>query len=95
MGFEKVGDCEDICFEKRKKLIDRGFDEGAIRLVLCYTERREAHAVLAIELTNGTWIMDNRKSRILPYNLFPYQWIAREKPGHYFWERVSNDRPQV
>jgi predicted transglutaminase-like cysteine proteinase len=53
-----VGDCEDFALACRKLVRDAGLDS---RLVFCYTEEGEGHAVLEVE----GWILDNRYEQVV------------------------------
>ncbi len=84
-----VGDCEDYALAKRARLIAAGWPEGALRLALCRTEIGEAHLVLTIDTEAGTFVLDNRRSTVLLWTKLPYQWIAREVPGKFMWEKIG------
>jgi predicted transglutaminase-like cysteine proteinase len=52
-----VGDCEDFALACRKLCREGGLDT---RMVFCYDETGEGHAVLECE----GWILDNRQRRV-------------------------------
>jgi len=98
-----VGDCEDFAFAKAYQLIKAGVSSGCLRLALCYVpvetisgERWVAHAVLAVDTSKYTVILDNRyplplsaaraeNVGIYACRRLPYRWTAWSVPGQWFW----------
>jgi predicted transglutaminase-like cysteine proteinase len=60
------GDCEDFALLKRKLLVERGWPTSALSIAVGVTEQGETHAVLAVDTQQGTYVLDNRTSTILP-----------------------------
>lgn len=59
--FSRRGDCEDYAIAKYVSLRRMGFDESRLRLlVVREVETRQAHAVLAVDMPDGTYILDNQ-----------------------------------
>lgn len=77
------GDCEDKALLARARLIAAGWPPETLRLALAWTEEREYHAVLTIDVTRSgaraTYVIDNR---------FPWAvaWDALSRHG-YRWDR--------
>lgn len=69
------GDCEDFALHVRKLLFDRVIPS---RIVVCKTENKELHCVIAVTLVSGAYIFDNRfavvKTR-LELEQLGYTWI--------------------
>ena len=80
-----VGDCEDFALACRKLCRDAGIDNS--RLVFCYTEEGEGHAVLEVE----GWILDNRYRQVVSndwlqdegYNFIAVSGYNSGDPWHY------------
>ena len=90
---DKWGDCEDIALYKRKFLSDEGLVPfGAMTMAVCYVNDRvfknRGHAVLLIEGTTGTWVLDNQTRGIQRWNELPYKWVARERMGGFWWKEI-------
>lgn len=65
--FERAGDCEDYAIAKYESLRRLGFGPERLRLVVLHdTERDLAHAVLAVYLPEGVFILDNLAEDALP-----------------------------
>ncbi len=85
----RVGDCDDYVPEKLRRLLRLGFG-GSLRLVLCQYDNI-GHLVLAVETTEDTFILDNRKSGIWIWDdptFSSYRWIAASVPGRLRWARI-------
>lgn len=81
-----TGDGEDFALELRARLEDR-VRPGALRLVQCWTERGEAHLVLALDSFNqGTLIADNRRPLIHWTRIgYRFEGGVTEVPGRLRW----------
>ena len=85
----RVGDCDDYAAEKLRRLLRLEFD-GSLRLVLC-RYGRIGHLVLVCETAETTYVLDNRKGGIWPWDdptFSNYRWIAASVPGSLRWARV-------
>lgn len=55
------GDCEDYCMVKYQSLLQLGFHEEQLRLlVVLDKESNTGHALLAVDMPDGTYILDNQ-----------------------------------
>jgi predicted transglutaminase-like cysteine proteinase len=71
--FARSGDCEDYAIAKYVSLRRLGFPDRQLRLVvLDDTARGIAHAVLAVYLDGGVWILDNLADDALPQARLPH-----------------------
>lgn len=62
------GDCEDYAIIKMLSLKKLGFDMQKIRLVVLQdTNLRTPHAVLAVDFSNDTFIMDNQVEEVISH----------------------------
>lgn len=103
-----IGDCEDYAAAKAYQLVNRGVPRGCLRLALCYAPTKTvggkqwvAHAVLAVDTSKYTVILDNRyplplsddpveNVGIYACRRLPYRWTAWSVPGQWFWwERIE------
>ena len=82
---DRAGDCEDYAIRKLQTLVqEHGFPRGALTLAACRDPRGRGHAVLLVHSDRGVYVMDNLKTRVLPWRELPYNWVAREEPGAPF-----------
>jgi predicted transglutaminase-like cysteine proteinase len=82
----KSGDCEDYALTKRDHLIAKGWSPRALRIAVATTRSGEGHAVLVVKTDRGDLVLDNRTSRIKPWNRTDLSWIkiqSGENP--YLW----------
>lgn len=63
----RSGDCEDYAIAKYVTLRELGFSAEQLRLVVVHDLRRDlAHAVLAVYLDDGVYLLDNLNMAVLP-----------------------------
>ena len=82
--FPAMGDCEDYALSKYQRLLEAGIQPGDMRFAVGFTESGEYHAVLLIETTKGTTVLDNRFDVPISWELSiigGYRWIAAQKRG--------------
>lgn len=83
------GDCEDIALFKREHLVRLGIPRGAMTIALVHHRKKMfPHAVLMIETTKGTYLLDNLENEIVLWYEAPYNFEARERADGY-WERYD------
>lgn len=82
------GDCEDYALEKLARLEARGWPRATLRLATCWTELGEYHAVLTVDTDHGTYVLDNRYPRPVPWDEVPYRWDRREDPTTGQWHLI-------
>lgn len=70
----KFGDCEDYALAKRQALLQRGWPNDRLGLVICKTETGEGHCVLLVMTDKGNYILDNRYEWPMLPNDLPYKW---------------------
>ncbi len=76
-----LGDCEDFALEKRRRLVAAGVPSAALTLAIAFHEVRFfPHAVLLVETTTGTWVLDNLYDDVLCWDVVPYLYTRREQP---------------
>ena len=73
-----AGDCEDYALAKRKKLIELGWLASELKLAVVKTEYGDGHAVLTVDTSKGTFVLDNRYKHIMSWKSLPYEWISRQ-----------------
>lgn len=84
-----AGDCEDFVLEKRKRLVDLGFPGAALTCAIAFHEQKLfPHALLLVESTSGTWVLDNLDDEVLCWDRVPYFFTRRERPEGQ-WERFQ------
>lgn len=84
------GNCVSIALEKMKRLLALGWPRNALRIGVVWPPgSKEMHAVLTIETTAGTFVLDRLKAADpIAWSAGHYFWIAREYPadGKVMWE---------
>lgn len=84
-----AGDCEDYALAKREKLIEAGWPRECVKLACCWTDTGVYHAVLTVDTTDGTYVLDNRSTMVIAWEKLPYKWHMREIPGEDTWELIE------
>lgn len=87
---DSAGDCEDIALRSMVELRKRGFPRGALRIAACYWGN-QPHAVLTIETTKGTYVIDYLLGYVGIWHGLPFQWHSRESVG-LDWDDLSPPR---
>ena len=86
-----VGDCEDIALAARAQLMQAGWPVSALRLATAWTERKEYHVVLTVDVArNGTpetLVLDSRFAVVL-------SWDKLKQMGYRFTTRQAARGPQ-
>jgi predicted transglutaminase-like cysteine proteinase len=83
------GDCEDIALEKRARLVALGFPRGALRLAIGHHKKLlVAHALLLVETSRGTYVLDHPSNDVALWYLTPYNFETRERNDGQ-WERFD------
>lgn len=89
------GDCEDKALYARARLIALGWPPAMLRLALLWTEAREYHAVLTVDVVRrgapATYVLDSRFPWVLGWDALTrhgYRWDRRQSAGGG-WTRVA------
>jgi predicted transglutaminase-like cysteine proteinase len=90
------GDCKNYAARKELELLQLGWPAGAMRLATAFIEDRsefrdEYHAVLLVDTTEGTFVLDNLQATPLPYDSLNYVWVMSQVPGRSDWARLPTD----
>ena len=72
------GDCEDYVLLKRVKLMRLGWPQSALLITVVRDENNEGHAILTVRTSQGDYVLDNKHSRVLPWQRTPYVFIKRQ-----------------
>jgi predicted transglutaminase-like cysteine proteinase len=80
-----IGDCEDIQLLKRKQLVEEGLPRRALRMAVVFDEIGDGHAVLMALTDRGEFILDNKRSAVLPWNQTGYTYLKREGSDGLAW----------
>ena len=90
-GPRPVGNCKHYVLEKRKALVEAGFNPAALSIAIVSTRWNEVHAVLVISTDQGDYVLDNLSPWIKGWREAPYRWIERQIPGEpLHWATVSD-----
>jgi len=85
------GDCEDIALEKRARLVRIGYPRGALRIAIVHHKQTLiSHAILTVETTQGTYVMDSTTGAVYIWYQTPYNFESRERTDGK-WERYDQD----
>ncbi len=82
---DEIGDCEDIQLLKRKLLVEAGLPRRALRMAVVFDEIGDGHAVLMALTDRGEFILDNKRSTVLPWNQTGYTYLKREGSDGLAW----------
>ena len=83
------GDCEDVALEKRKALVSIGLPRAAMTMAIVHhVEKPSNHAVLLVETTGGTWVLDSLVDEVLCWNRAGLNYESRERVDGQ-WERYD------
>lgn len=83
------GDCEDIALFKREQLVRHGLPRAAMTIALVHHKKEMfPHAVLLIETTAGTYLLDNLMTDVVIWHEARYNFEARERQDGT-WERYD------
>jgi len=86
------GDCEDFALLKMKRLIEAGVDPKSLRIATALDENRENHAVLLVTTPDGEVVLDNRRSRVLPWQKTGYFYLrAQDAAEPWKWTAALSD----
>jgi predicted transglutaminase-like cysteine proteinase len=67
--FERQGDCEDFVIAKMVSLEKLGFESSRMRMLIVKdTISGQAHAVLAVDMPDATYILDNQSQLVLKHD---------------------------
>lgn len=78
----RYGDCEDYIIAKKQALIAHGIaPENLLYAVIRNRWDRGYHAVLILRTTDGDYVLDNLRDRILPWEDSDYDFIMRQAAG--------------
>lgn len=85
----RLGDCEDIALKKREELVKLGLPRGAMTMAIVHHRTTLAsHAVLLVETTTGTWVLNSLTAGVTLWHEAPYNYEMRERPDGT-WERYD------
>lgn len=75
------GDCEDIALEKRRRLVAAGLPRAALTMAIVHDRARpSSHAVLLVETTAGTFLLDSVGDTPACWASGAYDFESRERP---------------
>ncbi|MEM8731707.1 MAG: transglutaminase-like cysteine peptidase [Pseudomonadota bacterium] len=88
----RYGDCEDYTITKKQALIAQGFaPENLLYGVSRNTWDRGYHAVLILRTTDGDYVLDNLRDRILPWEDTGLDFVMRQAAGEAMaWVAVAD-----
>lgn len=67
--FDRQGDCEDFVIAKMVSLEKLGFDASRMRMLIVKdTLSNQHHAVLAVDMPDATYILDNQSAHVLKHD---------------------------
>lgn len=80
------GDCEDFALEKRRALIENGWDPSTLLMAVVREQNGNGHAVLMVRTDRGDLVLDNQDGMIMVWAETPYQFVKRQSqanPGQW------------
>lgn len=88
------GDCEDYALQKYRELLDAGADSRDLSLAVVLDQRRNNHVVLIVRYAGADLVLDSLESRIVPWNMTDYTYLAMQSPDDSEHWQVVADRPR-
>jgi predicted transglutaminase-like cysteine proteinase len=70
-------------------LVERGLPRRALRMTVVIDELGEGHAVLMVRTDRGDFILDNKTSRVLPWQQTGYTYVKREGQDGLAWVSLN------
>lgn len=90
--FLKDGDCEDYAITKYVSLKLLGYATEAMRIVIVQDNNLDAiHAVLAVQLNNATYILDNQIEQVVPHSVIAHYTPIYSINEHAWWRHLPAD----
>lgn len=84
-----AGDCEDLALEKRRRLVALGLPRAALTMAIIHHRTLGfSHAVLVVEKTRGSFVLDNLTDEIKCWSRLPFNFETRERPDG-LWTRFD------
>lgn len=91
-----AGDCEDYALLKRKLLMERGFSPSNLLVTVVLQPSGAGHAVLTVRTDRGDFILDNLRTKVLPWHETEYSFLKRQSTEHSGeWVGINDDRSPV
>ncbi|MGV3490261.1 MAG: transglutaminase-like cysteine peptidase [Devosia sp.] len=88
-----AGDCEDFVLEKRRALMELGWNPSTLLVTVVRQPNGEGHAVLLVRTDRGDVALDNLDGRVLLWNETPYTYLKRQSQAHAAqWVDLLDDR---
>lgn len=78
----EYGDCEDYAVTKLSRLIASGLPRSALRIATLQLPSGAYHAVLTVETTEGTVVLNNLTDQVTPWREVDADWIGIERVSH-------------
>ncbi|MBI4920461.1 MAG: transglutaminase-like cysteine peptidase [Devosia nanyangense] len=72
------GDCEDFALEKRRQLLQAGWDASTLLMTVVRERNGNGHAVLMVRTDRGDLVLDNQDGRVRVWQDTPYEYIKRQ-----------------
>jgi predicted transglutaminase-like cysteine proteinase len=89
------GDCEDYQLLKRKRLVEAGLPQRAMRMTVVIDEMNEGHAVLMIRTDRGDFILDNKTDTVVAWHETGYVYVKRESQYATAWTSLGHTSSPV
>ncbi|CCV13438.1 transglutaminase-like cysteine peptidase [Mesorhizobium sp. STM 4661] len=87
------GDCEDYVLEKRRELMAIGVPAGDLLMTVARQSNGDGHAVLTVRTSLGEFILDNLKSKVLPWTATDYTYLKRQSSQNSgVWVTINDGR---
>ena len=87
---DNKGDCEDFALLKRRTLIEAGWPEAALSIVMVIEQAGRGHAVLVAMTDKGDFVLDNLNRSIMSPQQTGYQFRKAVTPDNYnLWRSVT------
>lgn len=75
---DDAGDCEDYALLKQRYLEGLGLPSSALLMTVVLDDKNEGHAVLTLAVSDGDFILDNRRDDIRRWSDTDYTFLKRQ-----------------
>jgi len=90
------GDCEEYVLDKRRSLLQLGWNASTLLIAVLRQESGEGHAVLMVRTDRGDLVLDNQESLIKLWADTPYRYLKRQSQAHSGqWVDIDDNRTTI
>lgn len=84
------GDCDDYVMTKRHLLMKLGIPASSLRVAVVLLPNNDGHAVLIVETSEGEYVLDNLRQRIMKPRQTGYRYLSVSTANVRVWSTVKS-----